>query len=555
MTLISVISLVVFIAGEKQVSDDNYWVTHTHEVIITASNFDKQLVDAETGQRGFLLTDSPTYLEPYYTGRQGARETFNRLKFLTRDNETQQQRLDTIQGLMEQKLAELQETIDLTESGKKDQALTLVKSDEGKQLMDDIRPILDNFTEEESRLLGERKEKFKTTTFTAQIWYVSAFIIVIAVLLLGSTGINAKVVIPLTNLAKLALKLGQGEKVEFPKHSEIEEVERLIRSFEYMAGEIESRSMALVDQKEQLQLRVDEQMVELIQSEKMSSLGQLVAGVAHEINNPVNFIHGNITPLTENTENLLDLVELYQATYPTAPIDIEEKIEDIDLDFVKEDSARILTSMMVGTKRIRQIVGSLKNFSRLDEAECKEADIHEGLDSTLMILEHRIKATPERPRIQIEKDYDDLPLVKCYPGQLNQVFMNILANALDALDERDRDRTLEAIKQNPSTIKLQTQRVGTNRVRICIGDNGPGIPETILQRVFDPFFTTKPIGKGTGIGMSISYKIITEKHGGTLHCQSPAGEGTQFFIEIPSDLKRSSKGEPSVEVAEKYLES
>ena len=541
MTLISVISLVVFIAGERQVSEDNYWVTHTHEVITTAANFEKQLVDAETGQRGFLLTDSPAYLEPYYTGRQGAAERINQLKFLTRDNDTQQQRLEKIQGLMQQKLAELQETIDLTTSGKKPQALALVKSDEGKQLMDDMRPFLDDFTEEESRLLEDRQAQYATTTLTAQIWYISEFVIVLIVLLLGFTGIKSKVVVPLTNLAKLALSLGQGERVEFPKHSEIEEIEHLIRSFEYMAGEIESRSMELLDQKKQLQSKVDRQTLELIQSEKMSSLGQLVAGVAHEINNPVNFIHGNITPLTESTQNLLDLIDLYQATYPTQSVDIEEKIEDIELDFLREDSLKILTSMTVGTKRIRQIVGSLKNFSRLDESEYKDADIHEGLDSTLLILEHRIKATSEVPRIQIEKDYGDLSLVQCYPGQLNQVFMNILVNALDALEERDRDRSLEALNQNPSTIKIQTQRVGTDRVMICIADNGPGIPEEIRQQVFDPFFTTKPVGKGTGIGMSISYKIITEKHGGILSCQSSAGEGTRFIIEIPFDLQHSSE--------------
>ena len=235
----------------------------------------------------------------------------------------------------------------------------------------------------------------------------------------------------------------------------------------------------------------------LVQSEKMSSLGQLVAGVAHEINNPVNFIHANIAPMSEYTHDLLDLVELYQQEYPAPTLTIQDCIEDMDLEFVKEDSPKILTSMQVGTERIRQIVGSLKNFSRLDEADCKEADIHAGINSTLLILENRIKATSERPAIQIEKDYGDLPLVNCYPGQLNQVFMNILANALDALDQRDRDRSLEAIKQHPSVIKVQTQRVGSDRVVIRIEDNGPGISEQLQQRIFDPFFTTKPVGKGT----------------------------------------------------------
>mgnify|MGYP001793105514 CR=1 FL=1 len=533
MTLISVISLVVFFAGERQVSNDNSWVAHTHEVITTAADFQKQLVDAETGQRGFLLTDSPKYLDPYYTGRLGATEKFNRLKFLTRDNANQQQRLETILVLMERKLAELQETIDLATSDKKSQALELVKSDEGQQLMEEIRTILYDFNAEEYRLLEERQERFNTTTFTAQIWYFSAFLIVIAVLLAGFIGINTKVVMPLAALTKLTHRLGQGEKIEFPKYSGIEEIEQLIRSFEYMAAEIESRSAELVEQQEQLKVRVDEQTLELVQSEKMSSLGQLVAGVAHEINNPVNFIHGNITPLVENTQGLLDLVDLYQETYPTASIDIKEKIEDIELDFLKEDSFRILNSMTVGTKRIREIVSSLKNFSRLDEAGCKRVDIHAGIDSTLVILEHRIKATSERPAIQVVKQYGDLPLVECYAGQLNQVVMNILANALDALDERDKHRSIEVMKQSPSTITVQTKRFESDQILIRVSDNGPGIPEQVKEKIFDPFFTTKTVGKGTGLGMSISHQIITEKHGGNIQCFSESGRGAEFLIQIP----------------------
>jgi signal transduction histidine kinase len=533
MTLISVISFVVFWIGDKQTSNAKGWVAHTHETITTAIDFEKQLVDAETGQRGFLLTDSLTYLNPHYTGKLGAVDQFNRLKFLTRDNDNQQQRLETIQVLMQQKLAELQATIDLATNGEKAQALEVVRSHEGQQLMAEIRTILDDFNEEEYRLLEDRQEQLKTTTFTAQIWYVSAFIIVITVLWVGLIRINVGVIMPLAALTKLTHRLGQGERIEFPKHSGVQEIEQLIRSFEYMAGEIESRSAALIDQQEQLQIQVNEQTLKLIQSEKMSSLGQLVAGVAHEINNPVNFIHGNISPLIENTQSLLDLVELYQATYPTASVDIEEKIEDIDLDFLKEDSFKILSSMTVGTKRIRQIVSSLRTFSRLDEADCKEADIHAGIDSTLVILEHRIKATSRRPAIQVIKQYGDLPLVECYPGQLNQVIMNILTNAIDALEERDEHRSTEVMKESPSTIKIQTQWLEPDQVTIRISDNGPGIPESAQQRIFDPFFTTKAVGKGTGIGMSISHQIITEKHGGQIQCLSQPGQGAEFIIQIP----------------------
>jgi CHASE3 domain sensor protein len=271
MTLISVISFVVFWIGDKQTSNAKGWVAHTHETITTAIDFEKQLVDAETGQRGFLLTDSLTYLNPHYTGKLGAVDQFNRLKFLTRDNDNQQQRLETIQVLMQQKLAELQATIDLATNGEKAQALEVVRSHEGQQLMAEIRTILDDFNEEEYRLLEDRQAQLKTTTFTAQIWYVSAFIIVITVLWVGLIRINVGVIMPLAALTKLTHRLGQGERIEFPKHSGVQEIEQLIRSFEYMAGEIESRSAALIDQQEQLQIQVNEQTLKLIQSEKMSS--------------------------------------------------------------------------------------------------------------------------------------------------------------------------------------------------------------------------------------------------------------------------------------------
>lgn len=268
----------------------------------------------------------------------------------------------------------------------------------------------------------------------------------------------------------------------------------------------------------------------LIQSEKMSSLGNMVAGVAHEINNPVNFIHANLTPACEYSQDLLQLVELYQQYYPNPPEEIEEKIEDIDLDFIKEDLMKLLQSMRVGTQRIREIVLSLRNFSRLDEAEFKRVNIHEGIESTLMILHNRLKAKPEHPEISVIKEYGKLPAVECYPGQLNQVFMNIFANSIDALEESFVKNKEQKI--NPQ-ICISTEVVNGNWIVIRIADNGQGIPPEILSKLFDPFFTTKDVGKGTGLGLSISYQIVVHKHGGKLSCHSILGQGAEFVIEIP----------------------
>ncbi|NER35878.1 MAG: PAS domain S-box protein [Oscillatoria sp. SIO1A7] len=270
----------------------------------------------------------------------------------------------------------------------------------------------------------------------------------------------------------------------------------------------------------------------LIQSEKMSSLGQLVAGLAHEINNPVSFIHGNLYHADEYMEELVELLALYQHHYPEPHPEIEASIEALDIEFIKEDLERLFGSMRVGTERIREIVKSLRTFSRLDESEVKEVNLHEGIDSTLMILQTRLRATDWRPEIRVSKEYGQLPLVRCYAGQLNQVFMNIIANAIDALEERDRQRTPEEMKANKSEIVIGTRLNKENWIAIGISDNGPGISKSVLSRLFDPFFTTKPVGKGTGLGLSISHQIVTENHNGKLFCKSRPGK-TTFTIEIP----------------------
>ncbi len=268
---------------------------------------------------------------------------------------------------------------------------------------------------------------------------------------------------------------------------------------------------------------------QLIQTEKMSSLGQMVAGIAHEINNPVNFIHGNINHASQYVQDLLDLITIYQQENTSSDSIVAKKASEIDLDFILEDLPKLLKSVEIGTSRIRQIILGLRNFSRLDEAEMKCVDIHEGIENTLMILQHRFKAKDNRPEIQVIKEYGQLPQINCYASQLNQVFMNILSNAIDALEDSQTKR-----KTNENlAICIVTEIVNSNTARIKISDNGSGIEQKVQQKIFDPFFTTKPVGSGTGLGLSISYQIIVDKHKGQLICNSTVGEGTEFLIDIP----------------------
>jgi two-component system, NtrC family, sensor kinase len=270
--------------------------------------------------------------------------------------------------------------------------------------------------------------------------------------------------------------------------------------------------------------------VRLIQNEKMSSLGQLVAGVAHEINNPVNFIYGNLAHIQTYGQNLIDLVNLYQKHYPTAHPEIQAEAQALDLDFLIEDMPKVFTSMKMGASRIKDIVLSLRIFSRVDESEMKAVDLHQGIDSTLVILQHRLKSADQRPAIQVIRTYGALPIVECYAGELNQVFMNILSNAIDAIEEVSQPANY--IGQ----ITIQTAIFESTWVEIHISDNGNGMSETVRNDMFNPFFTTKSVGKGTGLGMGISYQIITEKHHGTLECCSTTGIGTTLTIRIPLTL-------------------
>ncbi|WP_066382130.1 GAF domain-containing sensor histidine kinase [Anabaena sp. CA = ATCC 33047] len=291
----------------------------------------------------------------------------------------------------------------------------------------------------------------------------------------------------------------------------------------------QAEATAKATQLEQALLQLQDTQTKLIQNEKMSSLGQLVAGIAHEINNPVNFIYGNLSHASEYTQELLQILTLYQKYHPQPHREISQALEELDLDFVIEDLPKIISSMQVGADRIRSLVLSLRNFSRLDEAENKYVDIHEGINNTLLILQHRLKANAHFAGIEIMKNYGELPLIECYAGQMNQVFMNVLANAIDALEEHSTQN--QSIK---SQINITTQfDPNQSRILIRIADNGPGMSPEVKKRIFDPFFTTKSVGKGTGLGLAISYQIVVEKHGGVLECVSEIGQGTEFWIEIP----------------------
>lgn len=298
----------------------------------------------------------------------------------------------------------------------------------------------------------------------------------------------------------------------------------IIRDLESSKSVLEQRGVAL-----ELALNdIQTMQSKLIESEKMSALGILMSEVAHEINNPVGFIHGNIEYLERYIKKIIELVHLYEDQYNPPLLIIQNKIEAIELDFLLRDIPKVLQSMWIGAERILEIVKSLRNFSRLDEAEYNTVDLHEGLDSTLMILHSKLKGDPTRPEIEVIKNYGMLPPVECYPGKLNQVFMNILGNAIDAIIEQ-----YDLIPDRPSKISIETKSQGEN-VHIMISDSGGGIPEAVQSKLFDPFFTTKPIGKGTGLGLSISYQIIVENHNGKLSCHSTIDHGTTFTIVIPT---------------------
>ncbi|TVQ57412.1 MAG: sensor histidine kinase [Spirulina sp. DLM2.Bin59] len=371
--------------------------------------------------------------------------------------------------------------------------------------------------------------------------WVGSLILLAITLIAGMIGflLARSIVQPLGKLTEAAIALSQGNFDTIVQIKARNELGLLANTFNSMTHQVKELLSIAETERESAEVALvnfKKAQAQLMQSEKMSSLGQLVAGVAHEINNPVNFIYGNLVHAEEYTDELLILINLYQTHYPDPHPEVREKMEEMDLDFLSQDLPKMLDSMKVGANRIRDIVLSLRNFSRLDEADLKKANLHEGIENTLMILNNRLKAKADRPAIDVIKDYGDLPLIECYAGQINQVFMNFLANAIDAIEERNQGLTLEAMKAEPHQIMITTKLTDPDTVQIVITDTGKGMDDATLRKLFTPFFTTKPVGKGTGLGLSISYQIVVDKHGGQLDVTSELGQGTTFMVTLPIAL-------------------
>ncbi len=334
-------------------------------------------------------------------------------------------------------------------------------------------------------------------------------------------------------LKKMAQKLAEQNQHLKQEIAQKEQAEMALKS---LTQELEQRVEIRTAELQKAMKDLQEAQVQLVQNEKMSALGQLVAGVAHEINNPVGFISGNLTHAEQYIHEIIEHLNLYQTYYPEPVDEIIEHQEEIELDYLLKDLPDLVSSMREGTDRIRNISQSLRVFSRADTTSRVKANIHEGIESTLLILKHRLKASEFRPAIAIIKEYGNLPEISCYPGQLNQVFMNLLANAIDALDEASQGQTFQEIEAKGNQIKIQTQFFSRQQqATIAIADNGKGIPAEIQGKIFDYLYTTKACGRGTGLGLSISRQIVEEKHRGKLTCHSVANQGSVFTITLPVD--------------------
>ncbi|MGD1951777.1 MAG: ATP-binding protein [Leptolyngbyaceae cyanobacterium] len=423
------------------------------------------------------------------------------------------------------------------------------------KLTNHVRIDQEDFLAQPIELTSLEGEQFQLVLLISQqsltqaketLWFFIAIVTFVGSLVTSTIGywIAKRIARPIQDITLIAQRVAGENRFDLRATTDTEDDIRILAlSLNQLIEWVGQYTQALEVSAQTLEVRVEERTKELsntlrklkntqaqlIQTEKMSSLGQMIAGIAHEINNPISFVQGNIDPLKEYFQDLLDLIKTYQTEYPNPSAAIAKKQEEIDFDFLLKDLDKLLGSMNVGAERVHEIVKSLRNFSRLDEATVKDVDIHEGLDSTLLILNHRLKHD-----VTVVKQYGDLPLVRCYPAQLNQVFTNIIVNALDAMAEDSCDRTSNGSSAPKKKLTITTRRVKRNRVQIIIRDNGPGIPREVRKKIFDPFFTTKPVGKGTGLGLGICFRIVQQHHG-KIRVGSKPGKGAEFAITLHID--------------------
>ncbi|MEM8639371.1 MAG: ATP-binding protein [Cyanobacteria bacterium P01_G01_bin.54] len=417
-----------------------------------------------------------------------------------------------------------------------EQVLTAVLEQEGRQLDIEFETLaghLETLRQESAELREQAAHRLTQSIRLRSQIILSSISTAVIITVLMSLYTAQAIAKPLETVTQIAQQVTDDSdyRRQVPVTSQ-DEVGVLAQAFNQLIRQVHQQLQQLQEARDSLEARViertqalettlktlQETQGQLIHTEKMSSLGEMVAGIAHEINNPVGFIYGNVSHAQDYLQELLQLIELYEQQYPQPTPIIADYYEDADIDYLKEDFPSLFESMMTGTQRIDEIVKSLRNFSRLDEAEVKDVDLHEGLDSTLVILGSKIKQG-----VEIIKDYGEIPLIYCYPSQLNQVFLNLVSNAIDAL---------MTIEMQPRQITISTTSINNNHIQVRIKDNGPGIHSEVKAKIFNPFFTTKPIGQGTGLGLSISYRII-EKHQGRIEVVSELGQGTEFRITLP----------------------
>jgi signal transduction histidine kinase len=527
--------------------------------------FRSSLAISASSLRGYVITHRSFFRAEYTTNIQESQKIWQRLQnqqqFLNSSQQEQFQRL--IQSWNQ--FQNLPETIfEIVESEEHRRDLFLLRT-EAEPRAEKMLALLDEIVATQQSALTQELQAGSDALTTAQ-WQI--LLASIAGLVLGGTMslvLRRRIAQPIERLTEMSASMMRGNfqtRIDIETHDEIG---KLAETFNSMSDSLARSQAQLQEYNQTLETKVVERtqelqeknaqlaqalqdlqntQMQLIQAEKLSGLGQLVAGVAHEINNPINFVRGNVIHAQQYTQDLLALIELYRQNYPDDNAEIEDFIEEIDLPYLCDDLPKVLSSMEVGTERIRHIVRSLRVFSRLDEAEIKDIDLHESIDSTLVVFQSRLRENRIGVPIEVVKDYGKLPPIYCYAGQINQVFANILNNAIDALEEKFSQPAFSnanaGVQQFP-TIYIYTQQPDSQYATIGFADNGIGMSENIRSRIFDPFFTTKAVGKGTGLGMSISYQIVTQQHRGQLSCSSVPGKGTEFTIQLPLHLQPVGK--------------